>query len=191
MLCNLRHGDVLVPCVVRLLSMSVFVFVIVRVEGWDNTRVKAKEIMRGLFLIGLPPSPSQQETSIRENMCEMCSFVFQEKSGSLPGQSYSSSKNASRSDHSPVFGEYSYVKAFELMTFVNVCVCSGLVLHLLCATRQAGRQARWWVRREEGGFLKVAKQGLLNKATAGSALGERLCITSWATWRRCPVIRTG
>jgi len=39
------------------------------------------------------------------NMSEMCSFVFQEKSGSLPGQSYTSSKNVSRSDHSPVFGE--------------------------------------------------------------------------------------
>lgn len=74
-------------------------------------------------------------------MCEMCSFVFQEKSGSLPGQSYTSSKNASRSDHSPVFGEYSYAKAFRLMTFVYVCVCSDLVLYLLCATRQAGSQA--------------------------------------------------
>jgi hypothetical protein len=100
-------------------------------------------------------------------MCEMCSFVFQEKSGSLPGQSYTSSKNASRSDHSPVFGEYSYAKAFRLMTFVYVCVCSDLVLYLLCATRQAGRQAvrlaRWWVRREEGGFLKVANRASLTK----------------------------
>jgi hypothetical protein len=59
------------------------------------------------------------------------------------------------------------VKAFELMTFVSVCVCSGLVLYLLCATRQAGRQAgrqaRWWVRREEGGFLKVANRASLTK----------------------------
>lgn len=106
MLCNLRHGDVLVPCVVMLLK-HVCVCGCKCVEGWDNTRVKAKEIMRWLFLIGLPLSPPQQETSIRVNMCEMCSFVFQEKSGSLPGQSYTSSKNASRSDHSPVFGEYS------------------------------------------------------------------------------------
>jgi hypothetical protein len=51
------------------------------------------------------PSLSQQETPIIVNMCEMCSFVLQEKSGSLPGQSYASSKNASRTDHSPVYGE--------------------------------------------------------------------------------------
>jgi hypothetical protein len=99
------------------------------------------------------PSLPQQETSIMLNMCEMCSFVLQEKSGSLPGQSYTSSKNASRSDHSPVFGEYSLfiddMKVCELMmlgkarTCVYMCVCTCLMLYLLCARagRQAGRQA--------------------------------------------------
>lgn len=123
-------------------------FVFVRVVGW-TTRVKAKEIMRGLFLIGL------QETSIRVNMCEMCSFVFQEKSGSLPGQSYTSSKNASRSDHSPVFGEYRYVKVFVYMTSVRASC------RIYCVRR--GRLARWWVSREEGGFLKVAGRAFLTK----------------------------
>lgn len=67
--------------------------------GGDNTRVTVKEIMLGLLLV------SQQETFVLVTMCVMCSFVFQEKSGSLPGQSYTTSKNVSRSDHSPVFGE--------------------------------------------------------------------------------------
>lgn len=76
---------------------------ILLVEGWgDNTRVTVREIMLGLLFVS---HLLQQETFIMVNISEMCSFVFQEKSGSLPGQSYTTSKNVSRSDHSPVFGE--------------------------------------------------------------------------------------
>ena len=71
-------------------------------RGGGTTRVTVKEILLGLLLVS---HLSQQDTFIMVNMSEMCSFVFQEKSGSLPGQSYTSSKNVSRSDHSPVFGE--------------------------------------------------------------------------------------
>lgn len=71
-------------------------------RGGGTTRVTVKEILLGLLLVS---HLSQRDTFIMVNMSEMCSFVFQEKSGSLPGQSYTSSKNVSRSDHSPVFGE--------------------------------------------------------------------------------------
>ncbi|PSN40682.1 Protein pangolin [Blattella germanica] len=55
----------------------------------------------------------EDEKRSSENLTEEKSSLIdltesEEKSGSLPGQSYSSSKNASRSDHSPVFGEYYY-----------------------------------------------------------------------------------
>ncbi|KAK7862274.1 hypothetical protein R5R35_006643 [Gryllus longicercus] len=52
----------------------------------------------------------EDEKRSSENLTEEKSSLIdltesEEKSGSLPGQSYSSSKNASRSDHSPVFGK--------------------------------------------------------------------------------------
>ncbi|XP_049853922.1 protein pangolin, isoforms A/H/I/S isoform X3 [Schistocerca gregaria] len=52
----------------------------------------------------------EDEKRSSENLTEEKSSLIdltesEEKSGSLPGQSYSSSKNATRSDHSPVFGK--------------------------------------------------------------------------------------
>ncbi|XP_067009226.1 protein pangolin, isoforms A/H/I/S [Anabrus simplex] len=52
----------------------------------------------------------EDEKRSSENLTEEKSSLIdltesEEKSGSLPGQSYSSSKNASRTDHSPVFGK--------------------------------------------------------------------------------------
>ncbi|PNF28602.1 hypothetical protein B7P43_G09373 [Cryptotermes secundus] len=52
----------------------------------------------------------EDEKRSSENLTEEKSSLIdltesEEKSGSLPGQSYTSSKNASRSDHSPVFGK--------------------------------------------------------------------------------------
>ncbi|KAJ8881953.1 hypothetical protein PR048_018440 [Dryococelus australis] len=104
----------------------------------------------------------EDEKRSSENLTEEKSSLIdltesEEKSGSLSGQGYASTKNASRSDHSPVFGEYRTPVSYYIYVFSpgHVC-CEGARGGRVRVRRAAGNQMAAG-RRHSGGWGRKAR----------------------------------